>query len=126
MAIRIGFYVLPKGAAGGARGQRLGEMKFASEKDRETFIRGVSMLTDTSLAPLFSADGSSMTSKEAGQMLAKIDKAVNATGENTLSSAMSAEVMDIERGTLAGTLDTLCDLLKQAAKGGGLLTTLPE
>src|SRR3954464_3628971 len=41
MPDRIGFYVLPKGASAGARGQKAGEMTFANAKDRDAFVRGV-------------------------------------------------------------------------------------
>ena len=124
--MKIGFYLLPKGAKAGARGESIGEMSFASTKDRDTFSRGVSMLADISLAPLFAGGGSSLDAKEAGQLLAKIRTATSSSGESTLSSVMTAEVAELDRGALEGKLDQLCELLQKAARGGGMLTTLPE
>ena len=126
MPDRIGFYVLPKGARADARGQKAGEMIFANAKDREAFVRGISMLTDASLGPLFAGGGATMTPKEAAVLLTKIQKAISSGGESTLSSVLSAEVIDLERGGLEGKLDQFCEILRGAAKGTGLLTTLPE
>ena len=126
MPDRIGFYVLPKGASAGARGHKAGEMNFANRKDRDAFVRGVSMLTDASLGPLFAGGGATMSPKEAALLLAKIEKAISSGSESTLSSVMSAEVVDLERGGLQGKLDQFCEILRSAAKGTGLLTTLPE
>jgi len=123
---KIGFYVLPRGAAAGARGSRIGEIGFASEKDRDKFVRGVSVLSDSSIGPLLAGGGTSLSAKEAGQLLAKIQTAMSSSGESTLSSVMSAEVVELDQGPLEGKLDAFCALLQKAVRDGGLLTTLPE
>ncbi len=126
MAQKIGFFVLPKGSSAGSRGQRVGELNFATPRDRDVFVRGVSMLTDVSIGPLFTAGGASLSSKEAGALVAKIDKAISSGGESTLSSVLSAEVVEMEQGALEGKLDQFCEILKATAKTGGFLTSLPE
>lgn len=124
--MKVGFYVLPRGAAAGARGERIGEMSFESERDRDTFVRGVSVLTDASMRPLFVGGGASLDAKEAGRLLARINTALSSSGESTLSSVMSAEVVELEQGALEGKLAQLVELLGRCAREGGLLTTLPE
>jgi hypothetical protein len=121
---RIAFYVLPKGAAADD-GKRLGEMVFKTDRDRDAFVRGVSVLTDGSLAPMFKG-GSTLSSRECGVLVAKVRKAINSGGESTLSSVLTEEVVDLERGALEGKLEQFCEMLETAAKGTGLLTSVPE
>jgi hypothetical protein len=124
--MRVGFYVLPRGSSAGSRGKKAGELSFESAKDRDKFVRGLSMLCDVSLAPFFAATGQTLESKEAGILLARIRTALSSGGESTLSSVMSQEVVDLDRGSLEGKLEAFCELLQSAVRDGGLLTTIAE
>ncbi len=127
MADRIGFYVLPTGAKVGTRGTRIGDLSFGSKKDRQTFVRGLAILTQYPVAELFGPDGvGSLPTRECAALLGAVRTALSSGSESTLSSAISAEVVALDSGALEGKLDALCDLLERARKDGGLLTTVVE
>jgi len=128
MSYQVTFYTLPKGAATGARGKKLGELTFETDKRAQAFSRGVGGLADSYIhvAELFDPNGGTVSAREAGELLAQIKTAMGSSSESTLSSAMRAEVIELQRKDLAGKLEGLCEILQAAAKSGGMLTSTVE
>lgn len=128
MAYQVSFYALPKGSAAGTRGKQLGSLTFESDKRAQAFSRGVGGLADSyiHIAELFDPDGGTVSAREAGELLAQIKTVMGSESESTLSSAMRAEVVELQRKDLAGKLDQLCEILQAAAKSGGVLVSAVE
>lgn len=128
MGYQVTFYTLPKGAASGARGKELGALAFESDKRAQAFSRGVGGLADSYIhvAELFDPNGGTVSAREAGELLAQIKTAMGSSSESTLSSAMRAEVLELQRKDLAGKLDQFCEILQAAAKSGAMLTSTVE
>jgi hypothetical protein len=125
MGYKVTFFTLPKDAASGARGKELGALTFDSDKRAQAFSRGVGGLADSYIhvAELFDPNGGTVSAREAGELLAQIKTAMGSSSESTLSSAMRAEVVELQRKDLAGKLDQLCEILQAAAKSGAKITT---
>lgn len=129
MSYRVVFYSLPKGAAVGERGSKLGELVFESEKRAQDFSRGVGGLADSYIhvAELLDpSGGGTVSAREAGELLAQLTTAMGSSNDSTLSSVMRQEVMELQRKDLAGKLDQFCEILSAAAKSKGILTAAVE
>lgn len=128
MSYRVAFYSLPKGAAAGAAGKKLGELTFESDKRAQAFSRGVGGLADSYIhvAELFDPAGGTVSAREAGELLAQIRTAMGSSGESTYSSAIRAEVMELDRKDLEGKLDRFCEILQAAAKAKNPLVSAVE
>ena len=125
---KVSFYSLPKGSTAGERGSKLGELSFNDETRAQAFSRGVGGLTDSYIhvAELFDPAGGTVSAREAGELLAQIKTAMESSEDSTLSSAMRAEVMELQRKDLAGKLDQFCEVLQAAANANGVLTSAVE
>ena len=128
MAYQVSFFTLPKGSTAGARGTKLGDISFESDKRAQAFSRGVGGLADSYIhvAELFDPNGGTVSAREAGELLAQIKTAMGSSNESTLSSAMRAEVIELQRKDLAGKLEQFCEILQAAAKSGAMLTSAIE